>query len=196
MVRPRMIAGRRGYTLIEMMVVILIITLIMALAVTRIDFLVPKYRLRAATRETASILKQARARAAATGRDVYVRIHLSEGTYELLVPQQKESTLFIPPDTPPELIPPPEYEFEALLQSRLPEETQFVNVILGSEPDQTITSGSALIRITPYGAGDHVLVNFQLEERRAAIRVNGLTGLVSFYEEEKTAPELLEDAGD
>jgi len=192
----RRFAGQRGYTLIELIVVVLIISLITALAVTRIDFLVPKYRLRAATRETASILKQARARAAATGRDVYVRIHLSEGTYEMLVPVQKETNLFLPPDTPLDLVPPPEYEYESHLRSKLPDDSQFVNVILGSEPDQTITSGSALIRITPYGAGDHVLVNFRLEERRSAIRVNGLTGLVSFYEEEKTAPELLEDSGD
>jgi prepilin-type N-terminal cleavage/methylation domain-containing protein len=190
------INARHGYTLIELIVVLMIITLITALAVTRLDFLVPKYRLRAATRETAAILKQARARAAAIGRDIYVRIHLSEGRYEMLVPNPKETAALLPTDTPADLMPPPEYEYESLFRGKLPEGPEFVNVILGSEPDQTITSGSALIRITPYGAGDHVLVNFRFEERRSAIRLNGLTGLVSFYEEEKTAPELLEDEGD
>jgi len=188
--------GRAGFTLIELIVVIMILTLITGLAITKLDFLVPKYRLRAATRETASVLKQARSRAAAIGRDIYVRIHLSEGKYEMLVPFEVESQVVLPPDTPPELIPPPEYRYESVFQSELPEKVQFVNVILGSESDQTITSGNAQIRISPFGASDHVIVNFRLEDRDAAIRLNGLTGIISFFEEEKTASELLEDKGD
>jgi prepilin-type N-terminal cleavage/methylation domain-containing protein len=188
--------GRRGFTLIELIVVVLILTLMTGLAVTKLDLLVPKYRLRAATRETAAVLKQARSRAAAIGRDVYVRIHLSEGRYEMLVPFEKETQFVLPPDTPPELIPPPEFQYESVFQSELPDKVQFVNVILGTESDQTITSGNAQIRISPFGASDHVIVNFRLEERDAAIRLNGLTGIISFFEEAKSASELLEDHGD
>jgi len=178
------------------MVVVIILSAITALAVVRLDFLVPRYRLRAATRQTAAILKQARSRAAAIGRDVYVRIHLSEGKYELLIPIPKEEQPWIPPDTPAELIPPPEYVFTSTFAGSLPEGPEFVNVILGTERDQTITSGRAQIRVSPFGAGDHVIVNFRLDERRAAIRLNGLTGVISFFEEEKAAQELLEDQGD
>ncbi|HTF57602.1 MAG TPA: prepilin-type N-terminal cleavage/methylation domain-containing protein [Planctomycetota bacterium] len=187
---------RRGFTLIELIVVVLILTLMTGLAVARLDFLVPKYRLRAATRETAAVLKQARSRAASIGRDIYVRIHLSDGRYEMLVPFEVESQVALPPDIPPELIPPPEYRYESLFQSELPKDVQFVNVILGTETDQTITSGNAQIRISPFGASDHVIVNFRLEDRDAAIRLNGLTGIISFFEEEKKAAELLEDQGD
>jgi len=73
---------------------------------------------------------------------------------------------------------------------------QFVSVILGTETDQTITSGNAQIRISPFGASDHVIVNFRLKDRDAAIRLNGLTGTISFFEEEKKASELLEDQGE
>ncbi len=187
---------RGAFTLIELIVVVMILSLITALAVMRMDFLVPKYRLRAATRQTAAILNQARSRAASIGRDVYVRLHLSEGKYEILVPMPKEEQPWVAPDTPPELIPPTEYEFQSKFAGTLPEGPEFVNVIVGSEADQTITSGRAQVRISPFGAGDHVIVNFRLDDRRAAIRLNGLTGIVSFYEEEKTAPELLEDQGD
>lgn len=188
--------GKRGFTLIELIVVVMILSLIAALAVSKMDLLVPKYRLRGAVRQTASVLQLARSRAAAQGRDVYVRIYLSEGRYELLVANEKEEQPWVPPDTPEELIPPPQYEFQAVFAGSFAEEgTQFVNVILGSEPDQTIASGRAQIRVSPFGAGDHVIVNFRLEDRKAALRLNGLTGVISFYEEEKSAPELLEDEG-
>jgi len=186
---------RRGFTLIEMIVVVAILTTITALAVTRLDFMVPRYRLRAATRQMAAVLQQARSSAASIGRDVYVRIQLSEGKYELLIPHEKEEKPWVPADTPEELIPPPEYEFQSAFAGTLPEGPEFVNVILGSEADQTISSGRAQIRVSPYGAGDHVIVNFRLDERKAAIRVNGLTGVITFYEEEKSPPQLLEDEG-
>src|SRR5258705_5082957 len=75
-----------GFTLIELIVVVLILTLMTGLAVAKLDFLVPKYRLRAATRETAAVLQQARSPAASIGRDIYVRIHLSDRSYEMRVP--------------------------------------------------------------------------------------------------------------
>jgi hypothetical protein len=155
--------------------------------------MVPKYRLRGAVRQTATAFQQARSRAAATGRDVYVRLHLSEGKYELLVPFPKEDQPPVMPDTPPELMPPTEYEFQPAFPGELPEGPEFVNVILGTDNDQTITSGTAQVRVSPFGAGDHVIVNFRYEDRMAALRVNGLTGLISFYEEERAATELLAD---
>ena len=189
------LSRRCGFTLIELIVVVMILSLIAALAVSKMDLLVPKYRLRGAVRQTASVLQLARSRAAAQGRDVYVRIYLSEGRYELLVANEKEDQPWVPPDTPEELIPPPQYEFQAAFAGTLPEGAEFVNVILGSDADQTISSGRAQIRVSPFGAGDHVIVNFRFEDRKAALRLNGLTGIISFYEEEKSAPELLEDEG-
>ena len=183
----------RGFTLIELIVVVVILSVILTLAVTRLDFMVPKYRLRAATRQTAAVFQQARSRAAATGRDVYVRIHLSEGKYELLVPMLKEEQPYVAPDTPPERRPPPEYEFQSAFPGTLPDGPEFVNVILGSEPDQTITSGQAQVRVSPFGASDHVVINFRLDDRRSSIRFNGLTGSISFFEKESGAPQLLED---
>lgn len=183
----------RGFTLIELVVVVLILTLMTGLAVTRIDFLVPKYRLRAATRQTAAALQQARSTAAATGRDVFVRIHLSEGKYELLVPMPKEDAEGQLAGLPPELQPPVEFEFQSVFARDLPEGPEFVNVILGTDADQTVTSGRAQIRISPFGASDHVIVNFRYEEKRAALRLNGLTGGLEFFETEKQAGDLLED---
>jgi prepilin-type N-terminal cleavage/methylation domain-containing protein len=184
---------RGGFTLVELVVVVLILTVVTTLAVTRLDFMVPKYRLRSATRQTAALFQQARSRAAATGRDVYVRLHLSEGKFELLIPMAKEETAWVPPETPPERRPPPEYEFQSTFPGTIPEGAEFVNVILGTEPDQTVTTGQVQVRVSPFGASDHVIINFRLDDRRSSIRFNGLTGSISFFEKESSAPELLED---
>src|SRR5262245_21134767 len=113
--------AQAGFTLIELIVVIVILSVVAALAVTRLDLLVPRYRLRGAVRQTAHALQEARSRAAATGRDVYVRLYLSEGKYELLIPMEKEVQPMVPPDTPPELVPPKEYEFHSVFGGTLPD---------------------------------------------------------------------------
>ena len=190
--------SRSGYTLIELVVVILLLAMFMGMAITKVDFMVPKYTLRAGAREVAAILKQARSRASATGRDIYVRIYVSEQKYELLVPFEKPnpSLSLFPPDTPPEQLPPKEWEFQPMMTKSLPKEVRFVNVILGREPDQTFASGTLTVRMTPYGLGNHMILNLQLHERRMAVRLNGLTGFTSFYEDELKPDDFLEDTGE
>lgn len=192
-----MARSRSGYTLIELVVVVAIIGMVAAFAVTRIDFLVPKYRLRAAARELGATLKQARSKAASTGRDVYVRIRVSDSRYELLVPFEKENpaaTLY-PPGTPEDQLPPKEWVYEPVMARSLPEGTGFINVITGPGREEIADSGTVLVRMTPYGTAHHLIANFRLDDRTMALRLNGLTGTLSFFDEEKRADELLEDSG-
>ncbi|MBI4565037.1 MAG: prepilin-type N-terminal cleavage/methylation domain-containing protein [Planctomycetes bacterium] len=184
-----------GFTLLELIVVVFIITLITGLAATRLDFLVPKYRLRAAVRETAAILRQARSRAVSIGRDVYVRIRLSDGRYEMLVPFEREPERSSSSTDPYEDPPLKEYEFQEVFKKSLPDKTEFVNVILGAEEGEIKDTGTVLLRMSSYGLSDYFIINFRLEKRRMALRFNGLTGSVSFYEEEKGVDEILEDQG-
>src|SRR5436190_12039944 len=87
------IRNRSGFTLLELVLVCAIIGIMVGLAATRLDLLVPKYRIRAAGREVASVLKQGKARAAAQGRDVYFEVDLSQGRYWLLAPFPKEDPM-------------------------------------------------------------------------------------------------------
>src|SRR5436190_12518669 len=80
------IRNRSGFTLIELVLVCVIIGIMVGLAATRLDLLVPKYRLRAAARDVAAVLKQGKARAAAQGKDCYFEVDLSQGRLWLLVP--------------------------------------------------------------------------------------------------------------
>src|SRR5258708_8213439 len=71
-------AGRnqRGFTLVELIAVIVIVGLIAMVTVTRLDFLVPKYRLRGAARDVGSVLGLGKPHAASNGKAVHFDVDL------------------------------------------------------------------------------------------------------------------------
>lgn len=177
-------------TLIEIMCVVLILALIVGLVTVRLDFMVPKYRLRAAAREVGYHAKRARAQAAATGKDVYIKYDLSQGTYWLLVAFPKKPE----PGSPEEKEPPKEFVYQEILKRKLPDEVQFVNIIVGAK--EIYTQGQATIRISPFGSAHHHIINLRLKSgQEIAAKVNGFTGAVTFYDRLLEPEELLEDTG-
>lgn len=177
-----------GFTLIELVVVVLIIGVMVGLATTRLDFVAPKYRLRAAARDVAAVMRQGKSRAAAQGKDVYFEADLSQGRYWLLVPFPKED----PSDPRPVESRPLEYQ--AMFVRSLPDGVHFVEVILGDKDKST--SGRIRVRLSAFGASSHVIFNMDnTDHATIAVKVNGFTGLVSFYDEHQTPDELLEDQG-
>ena len=184
-----------GFTLIELIVVITIIAVIMGVAVTRLDWMVPQYRLRGVAREVGAALKRARARAASTGRDVYMEFDLSRGRYWLLVafPRQVEES---------EAAGSSGMEYQAMFMRSVDPDAReedkmmihFVDVVLG--PGDSVEDGVARVRFSPFGGSDHVIVNLRNDnDEILAVKMNGFTGHVSFYDEYQDAKELLEDSG-
>ena len=177
-----------GFTLIELMVVVLIIGVMVGLAATRLDFVAPKYRLRGAARDVAAVMRQGKSRAAAQGKDVYFEADLSQGRYWLLVPFPKEE----PGDLRPVESRPLEYQ--PLFVRSLPEGVQFVEAILGDK--EKANNGRIRVRLSAFGASSHVIFNMaNTDHATISVKMNGFTGLVSFYDERQTADELLEDRG-
>ena len=180
-------SGRGGFTLLELIAVVLIIALISGLAIARIDFVVPKYRLRGAAREVAGAIKQARAKAASSGKEVYFEADLSKSAYWLLVAFPKE------PREGEEVPERRELEYRPFLQAALPEGVQFVDLIFSQS--EKVAEGRARLRISPLGTSAHTIVNLKNEDGRPlAVKVNGFTGTVSYYEAYKEADEHLDDS--
>lgn len=178
---------RSGFTLIELIAVVAIMGMLVALAALRLEYLIPKYRLRGAAREVATVLKLAKSRAAADGKDVFVQVDLPEGKYWILA----EFPVLDDDGRPKE----GEFELQRVFQRGLPDGVQFVDLVMGK--DRKIDAGRAIVRMSPFGSSPHVIVNLRGDgEVPFALRLNGLTGVITFHEEYKDADDLLEDVGD
>jgi len=181
---------RAGFTLVELIAVVVIVGLIASVTVTRLDFLVPKYRLRGAARDVGSVLGLGKAHAAANGKDVYFEVDLSQGRFWLLAPFPKleagdEGRLVVEPRP---------LEYQPIFDRTLPDGVQITDVILGGR-DRTDT-GFARVRLSALGASSHVILNLRNDEgKQIAVRLNGFTGLISYVEGRLEAEELLEDPG-
>lgn len=180
--------GRRGgFTLVELMVVVVIVGLMVGVAATKLDFMVPKYRLRGAAREVAGLLKQARSRSAGSGKDVYVEFDLPRGQYWVLVAFPKPVETALEGD-------PAALEYQPVLQQSLPEGVKFVDIIQGAK--DRYDSGRARLKVSPFGSSAHLIVNLaNADDREMSLRMNGLTGATTFRESRMDVEELLEDQG-
>jgi prepilin-type N-terminal cleavage/methylation domain-containing protein len=175
-----------GFTLIEMLAVVIIVAVMMLVAVGRMDFLLPEYRLRSAARELGALMKQGRARAAATGKDVYLVIDLSRDSYHLLVAIQQEAEEDLEEGEEPVFL------YEPAFPTTLPEGVDLVDVIFGGR--NKVAEGTARVRFSALGASSHTIVNFKEQGGdELAVKLNGFTGHLSFYGEYTDADELLED---
>lgn len=174
-----------GFTLIELVAVCAIVAAAIAVAAIRVDHLLPKYRLRGAGREMAALLRQAKTRAAATGREVFVEIDLSKGVYWILAafPRLREDGREEDP---------PVYDYQRVFAKILPDGVEFVDVVLGAR--EKADRGVARLRMSPLGASSHAIVNLRNRDgAELAVKMNGFTGHVSFHEGRLDGDDLLED---
>lgn len=184
-----------GFTLIELITVTVIIGVLMLAMITQMDGLIPQYALRSACRQIGAIMKTARNHAITSGKDVYVEIDLGQGEYWILAPYEKKTESGESPplgQTAETAKTEPEYEYHKLFDTHLNHGIEFVDVILSA--DQTYKTGKVTVRVTPFGASMHVIVNLKnLEKSEMAVKLNGFTGGLSYYDKYKEPDELLQD---
>lgn len=75
----------RGFSLVEIMVVMALIGLVLSLIVMRVEHLSPKYALRAAAREVGATIDLARGKAASSGLRTAIEYDVNQGVYQLYV---------------------------------------------------------------------------------------------------------------
>jgi len=178
-----------GFTLVELIAVIVIVGLIAMVTVTRLDFLVPKYRLRGAAREVGSVLGIGKAHAASSGRDVYFEVDLAQGRFWLLAvfPKEDPASENLPVEARP-------LEYQAVFDRTLPDGVIFTDVSLGEK--DTRNSGIARARLSSLGSSSHIILNMKNDEgKEISVKMNGFTGLISYADGRQEPEAILEDPG-
>jgi len=182
---------RGGFTLVELIAVIVIVGLIAMVTVTRLDFLVPKYRLRGAARDVGSVLGLGKAHAASNGKDVYFEVDMARGAYWLLAAFPKSTPADQLPSTDVAARP---LEYQPIFAQTLPEGIQFTDVVLGDK-DKT-NEGRSRARLSALGSSTHIILNMRNDDgREISVRMNGFTGVISYADGRQEAEALLEDSG-
>jgi prepilin-type N-terminal cleavage/methylation domain-containing protein len=171
-----------GFTLVELMVVVLVVGLLFSISLTGLDHMIPRYKLRAAQRELGDTIRLAKAHAASLSRDVYVQYDLDRSEYLLLVPVEYEKGEK------------KQIRYDEVFDRRLPDGVTFKDLIMPLEKDAKVTTGMHRIPFSPFGYSGHHIVNLTGEgENVASLKINGLTGNISYLDQYQDQEELLKD---
>ena len=171
--------GRRsaGFTFLELIIVLAIVSLLFAIGVPSLRGLTPRYRLRSAARSLGSTLEQVRL--SAMGRGLWMGMHYvitpgsrddSEGSYYQVIPPAPEDF----PDQPVA-------DRQLLEKQELSAGTRIARVILSG--NQVIDRGSINVLFSPMGnAGSHIVVLEETEGRVFSLKMSCITGVIEFIE--------------
>ena len=77
------LAAARGFTLVELLVVLLIMSVLLVAAPIAFDRVLPGLQLRSDARDVTRVLREARAQAIRTNREATVTVDVAERTYRL-----------------------------------------------------------------------------------------------------------------
>ena len=166
---------RRGFTIIELMVVLVVMGLIAGGVAMSMEAALPRSRLNSEVRGLAATLQGARSDAIARNAEFLVEYDLDQDAYRVLTPFRLEGGL-IGPDAEDA-----EDQRMALGWHHLADGVEIASVYIGGEQFQ---EGVARVRFDPLGAASgHAVVFIQPQyENFYTIEVLALTGLIHFHE--------------
>lgn len=155
---------KQGFTLIEIMMVLMIMGLILRLSFVTFDSLTPSAQINAGARSIVSALGLAYNRAATTGRPTVIHYNLDKGYYQIVV-----------------LSSPISGKRQPLKESYLPDGVYFHDVtVAGMKPQ---TKGWIEIKISPLGqVPAHIVHLAHKKGGKITIEVNPATGLAHIWE--------------
>jgi len=168
---PRKAAIKRaGFSLIELVVVLVILGILFGMAIPKVENLSPKYSLRAAARSIASQLEFVRSTSIFRHQTYGFYYDFEHQTYGVIAPPEEGGAEI------------PFEDWPKIGAIRLPNLVKFEAVIL---PDNTsIEEGEAVIVFDPLGcSGSHVVVLRNINGQIISVKFNALTGTVDFYGE-------------
>lgn len=178
----RLAPRAQAFTLIEFVLVIALLGVIVAAGSLSLHGVIPKYRVRSASRQVGTTIEQVRLTAISRGAWMGIRYTLTPGSRE---DPSKPYYQIIPPapeDDPNR----PVEEREGLSKEYFPDGVRITKVILSS--NRVLDRGVVHVLFSPLGnSGSHVVVLEGDDGRKMSVKLNAITGVIDFIEDEETA---------
>jgi len=170
--RPGAHAGRRGFSLVEILIVIIILGLMSGLAVVSWQSLVPNQRFNSEVRKLSDVLHGTRSDAISRSRDFWVHYDLENDSYRVRTPFRQDGGFALYEDD--------DYLF--LYERKLTEAG--ITIVEVRVEDETYTEGDVWIRFDPRGssAAHSIVLHQALFDRFFTIEVLPLTGEIRFHD--------------
>lgn len=169
--------ARRGFTLVELLGVVVILGLMASIAFVSYEALVPASVLNSAVRELAATLQETRSEAIARSQPFWIEYYFEDSEshprgYRVVTPFVASLTGGLAMRAEDRLAQP---------FVPLPEGVEFREITINGEP---VTRGVVSVRFDPLGAAtDHTIVlEHKPYEAVYTIEVQALTGLISFHD--------------
>lgn len=163
---------RRGFTLIELIVVISILGILTAFTMPSLTDISPKYRLRSGARELGAQIGWTRSLAVGAEEEYALRYDLDAGNFWVVLPPGPEDDPDIDID-----------EREPLEKRDLPDRIRIVEVRFPGGAN--IDSGVADVYFDAFGnQGSHIILLENEDEVRISVKFNALIGVVDYFSEE------------
>jgi type II secretion system protein H len=161
---------REGFSLVEMMGVILVMGIIATIVTVNWNAILPKAQLHSAVREIAMTLSGTRSEAIARNAVYQIQYDLDNNRYRIVTPFKHGGGLAIADE-----------DRAPLAWAELPKSVQFQSVTIDGKD---YTRGIVYVRFDPLGAASgHTIILIQHPyENRYSIDVQGLLGLIDYHE--------------
>jgi len=169
--RPR--SALDGFTLIELVVVIMILGVLSSVALPSLQGVSPKYQLRSAARTVSGQIHLAHSLASTVGEQYAIHYDTQERKLWIILPPGEEDD----PDLAFE-------ERDHLQPVVLPEHIQLERILL---PDGSYEEGGAIdvVMDTKTFEGSHIVYLRNQEDALIAVKFNSLLGIVDYSSEEE-----------
>lgn len=163
---------KKGFSLIELMVVMVIIGLLMGMVTTNLSFLVPGSKLVAGARGVASTVVLAHNRAAINGKDVIVSYDFDKNTYQIILTRNGE--------------------FERMKAWELPDGIRYHDILVAGEDKKV--SGIFQVYVSPIGiVRGHIVHVKDKQGKMMSVEVNPISGAVDVLDGYKEMDFVEED---
>jgi len=186
-----------GFTLIELMVVIMIMSIAVLIVAANFGDLIPNERIRAEARAIGNLIELARAEAAMKGVNYGIVYDLDKNAFWLLVPEI-EGDEYSYYDNEEDYGDEEEEEIrKKLFYHELHEDIEFEDIQVGEKSG--ITDDIVRIEISPLGIASGHIVHLkekkkedESNEKQISIELNALTALVSYFDGYKEFKEVID----